>query len=443
MPYRWVNRTLIIGTTVICLAGLPLFSMALEAQPPPEKMSADKSLAELKRRAAVIWGSDNVWVPDAKTWVQYEPDLGERSAVDFENGVARVQVLLKATDDPQGEQVLTHMEQGIGNLILREAEDPLEMIKTQGSKSSGNRETRVYLVRRGDSLWKIAQRFDMTTKTLSTLNELSRDTVLPVGLPLKVMVYTSHDLTLASSPQPRANAPLLLDQIRMADGSPVPQWLVRDFAMEVVSNQTQTQKVLGEDGIERLAVSVEFKLVSNHLEVRARKFQPLVQTYARKHALDPALIMAIIHTESMFNPRARSSTPAYGLMQLVPHSGGREAYQVIYGQNRKLTSQYLYDPKNNIELGAAYFDILVNRYMKSILDPISRSYCAVAAYNTGSANVGRAFVSKKSINQAIPVINSMEAPQVYSRLIEKLPFRESRKYVRKVIDRARLYEHWE
>jgi len=94
-------------------------------------------------------------------------------------------------------------------------------------------------------------------------------------------------------------------------------------------------------------------------------------------------------------------------------------------------------------LGAAYFNILANRYMKSILDPISRNYCAVAAYNTGATDVGRAFISKKSINKAIPVINSMEAPQVYTRLVEALPFRESRKYVRKVLDRARLYQDWE
>ena len=126
-------------------------------------------------------------------------------------------------------------------------------------------------------------------------------------------------------------------------------------------------------------------------------------------------------------------------MQLVPHSGGREAYRMIYGQSRKLTPQYLYNPKNNIELGTAYFDILENKYMGSILDPVSRSYCAVAAYNAGAAGVGRAFIPQKSIKQAIPVINTLEAPEVYARLTQELPYRETRNYVRSVLERSHLY----
>jgi len=63
MPYGWVNRTLIIGMTVICLVVLPLFSIAMESQNASAKPSSPNTLAELKRRAAVIWGSDNVWIP--------------------------------------------------------------------------------------------------------------------------------------------------------------------------------------------------------------------------------------------------------------------------------------------------------------------------------------------------------------------------------------------
>ena len=190
-------------------------------------------------------------------------------------------------------------------------------------------------------------------------------------------------------------------------------------------------------------MSVKFKLVSNHLEVRARKFHPLVQDYAEKHDVDPALIMAIIHTESMFNPRARSRTPAYGLMQVVPHTGGRDAYHLIYGKKRKLTSQYLYNPENNIELGVAYFDILKNDYLKAILDPISRTYCAIAAYNAGAANVGRAFTSKKSIQKATSTINKMPRKKVFAHLVKSLPFKESRKYVRQVVKRRSLYQEWQ
>jgi len=298
---------------------------------------------------------------------------------------------------------------------------------------------------RGDSLWKIARRFGMKMEALAKLNGLDTDEILHAGRPLKVMVFSSHDLTVDSSPpDPAENPPLLLDQIRMVDGRPVPRWLVRDFAAEVLENQPlKAEKVVGANGIERMAVSVEFKLVSNHLEVRARKYPPLVLGHAEKHKLDQAMIMAIIHTESVFNPRARSRTPAYGLMQLVPYGGGREAYRMIYGRNRKLTPQYLYDPKNNIELGTAYFNILENRYMGEINDPTSRAYCAVAAYNAGASNVGKAFISKKSIKQAMPKINSLEPPEVYERLVDALPFKESRNYVCKVLKRVKLYREWQ
>lgn len=453
--YYWFSKILIPGIIMLCLAGLPALAKAIDRHNSIRGDQPENLLAEFESRAADIWGSDNVWLPRPKVWVQYEDDLGERSAVDFENGVATVQILIKATDDPHRELVLEHLRQGVGNLILADAKDPLEMIKSQGSamQTAGEkvagavvpvvREVRVYLVRQGDSLWKIARRFRMKTEVLAKLNGIVTDTILSIGRPLKVMVFSTHDLRLDSTSPPVAKDPLLKNQLRMVDGRPVSQWLVRDFAEEVVGSQPpRTKTVLGADGIERLSVGVEFKLVSNHLEVRARKFHSLVLSYAKNYKLDPALIMAIIHTESMFNPRARSRTPAYGLMQVVPHSGGRDAYRKIYGRKQKLTSKYLYNPKNNIELGVAYFDILKNNYMKAILDPTSRTYCAIAAYNAGASNVGRAFIPKKSIQKATPVINRMEPQEVYARLVDALPYKESQNYVRKVLKRTSLYQEW-
>lgn len=454
----WILRLFLVGIGMIYLTTFPVLAKAIDLQSSIIKNQAKSVLAEFESRAADIWGSDNVWLPEPKVWVQYEDDLGERSAVDFENGVASVQILIKATDDPHREIVLEHLRQGVANLILDEAKDPLEMIQAQGAaiQTTGQNDlvatqipvpvvtkVRVYLVRQGDSLWKIARRFRMKIEVLAKLNGIATDTILSIGRPLKVMVFSTHDLTLDSNPPPMATDSLLKDQIRMADGRPVSQWLVKSFAKEVVGNQPpSTKTVFGADGIERLVVSVEFKLVANHLEARARKFHSLVLSQAEKYELNPALIMAIIHTESMFNPRARSRTPAYGLMQLVPHSGGRDAYRKIYGKNKKLTSKYLYDPQNNIELGVAYFDILRNNYMKAILDPSNRTYCAVAAYNAGPSNVGRAFIPKKSIQKATPIINRMKPQDVYARLVDTLPSKESRNYVRKVLKRTSLYQEW-
>ncbi len=70
----------------------------------------------------------------------------------------------------------------------------------------------------------------------------------------------------------------------MTDGRPVSHRLVHDFATEVLENRPpRAEKVVGADGIARLAVSAEFMLVSNHLEVRARKYYPLALRQAQKH----------------------------------------------------------------------------------------------------------------------------------------------------------------
>jgi len=204
----------------------------------------------------------------------------------------------------------------------------------------------------------------------------------------------------------------------------------------------RVEKIKGADGTERLAVTLEFQLIPEHFEVRAKRYRPIVQDNAKKYSIYPPLIFAVIHTESAFNPRARSGTPAYGLMQLVPRGGARDAHRMIHGKDRLLTPKYLYEPKNNIELGTAYLHILANRYMKAVHDPTSRMYCSIAAYNAGAGNVGYALIGSKSMRKAIPTINRIEPEAVYVKLTQSLPFKESRSYVKKIRDRIPLYARW-
>ena len=299
---------------------------------------------------------------------------------------------------------------------------------------------RVYVVQRGDSLWKIARRFDMNHRTLATINGLHSDTILQVGRPLKVKAAASRKLSLNLTARSLADHPALLEHIRMIDGRPVPRWLVTDYAADIVDERPPRTVDGGWRGpMKKLTIVIEFQLVRDLLEGRARKYQPMVLAHARKYDLDPALIMAMIHTESAFDPKARSKASACGLMQLVPHTAGREAYYRVYGRRRELTPRYLFDPNNNIELGTAYFHILRNVYLGAITDPLSRTYCAVAAYHAGPSNVGRAFIPKASIKEAIPAINRLTSADVYQRLREVLPSIESRNYLRDVIERVNRY----
>lgn len=186
--------------------------------------------------------------------------------------------------------------------------------------------------------------------------------------------------------------------------------------------------------------SLSIPLSAANISTRADKYAGLVNKYARQEKIDPALVMAIMHSESHFNPQARSHIPAYGLMQIVPQSAGRDASAKVYGQQRLLSAGYLYNSENNIKIGTAYLGILYYRYLKGINNPESRLYCTIAAYNTGAGNVARAFGHGTNIARAAQSINQQTPQQVYNRLVNNLPYAETRKYLPLVVSRYQSYQ---
>ena len=98
-------------------------------------------------------------------------------------------------------------------------------------------EFRVYLVQQGDSLWKIARRFDMNHRALATANGLAISASLQIGRPLKVKAATSRELRLDLTSGPLARHPSLLEHIRMIDGRPVPRWLVTDYVADILDKR--------------------------------------------------------------------------------------------------------------------------------------------------------------------------------------------------------------
>lgn len=94
-------------------------------------------------------------------------------------------------------------------------------------------------------------------------------------------------------------------------------------------------------------------MVKNYESKQAEHFRPIVNKYAEQYKISPSLVLAIIKTDSNFNHFAVSEAPAYGLMQLVPASGGREPFKRAKGTDQAPTAEYLFDPENNIEVGTA------------------------------------------------------------------------------------------
>jgi soluble lytic murein transglycosylase-like protein len=90
----------------------------------------------------------------------------------------------------------------------------------------------------------------------------------------------------------------------------------------------------------------------------------MVREAAERHKVDPALVKAVISTESGWNPRAVSPKGAVGLMQLIPETAQR------YGVGN------LFDPAQNVEGGTTYLKWLLDRYNGDLPKTL-------AAYNAG------------------------------------------------------------
>ncbi len=236
---------------------------------------------------------------------------------------------------------------------------------------------------------------------------------------------------------------VLEGQLKTANDVPVSAGNAGAYAGEILSKvSVQREPVVGGDGTSRIVARVSFLLVPDHIRVRAETYRETVAKNALRFGVEAPLVFAVIHTESCFNPRARSSAPAYGLMQLVPPSGARAAYMFVYGEDRLVAPEHLYDPANNIELGSGYIALLMTKNFKDVSDPLSRSYCAIAAYNTGPANVATAFTGKRDVPAAVRRINEMTADQVFARLRSNLPYAETREYIANVRGRVELYADW-
>ena len=93
-------------------------------------------------------------------------------------------------------------------------------------------------------------------------------------------------------------------------------------------------------------------------------YDGLVMKSAARYGVDPNLVMAVMHQESGFNPRARSYKGASGLMQLMPATA------------RRFGVENIYDPAQNIDAGT--------RYLRFLLDTFDGDVeLALAGYNAG------------------------------------------------------------
>ena len=251
-------------------------------------------------------------------------------------------------------------------------------------------------------------------------------TLLTPNDPRAVDLFSDKGVSLTDD-----NDPYLLGLVTDQQGKAIrtPESADR-FADYLIEQQAKT-RIVDLNGASKTALYTTIPMVANFSNRQAEKYRPVVTRFAEHYKISPSLVFAVIRTESNFNPFAVSSAPAYGLMQLVPTSGGRDAYRKAKGQDTVPSRDYLFDPENNIELGVAYLHVLSYDQLEQIENHVSREYCVISAYNTGARNTYKAF-SSDSVD-AVNRINGLEPPAVYDRLRANLPYQETRDYLTKVV----------
>ena len=143
-------------------------------------------------------------------------------------------------------------------------------------------------------------------------------------------------------------------------------------------------------------------------------YQDALTTEAARHGLEASFIAALIRQESQFNPAATSHAGARGLMQVMPDVGRQVAAAHGYSH---WDSALLYQPDVSIQLGTAHLAELMREYQ--------REEHVLAAYNAGRSRVVR-WQSKHGAGD----------PEVF---VERIPFKETRDYVRIVLRNRSIY----
>jgi soluble lytic murein transglycosylase len=141
------------------------------------------------------------------------------------------------------------------------------------------------------------------------------------------------------------------------------------------------------------------------------KYEKSIKRYSEATKVNPYLLCAIIREESRFNPEVQSNKGAVGLMQLMPKTAG----WISKKANFKLEDGDLVKPENNIKYGSWYYSYLKGKYESNQL--------ALSAYNAGTANVD------KWVKRMGP-----------KKTKEKIPFSETRNFVSRVTDTAKVYQ---
>ena len=266
----------------------------------------------------------------------------------------------------------------------------------------------------------------VSAPSISLLLKDIQDVLLTQIDPGVIDAGTANDLGL----QGKSGKPFLFGQVHDHNGQPIDtQQKAEAFAFHLFDTALS----------QRGDFTVRIPMIRQHKSVAGNKYEQWVRAASSKHRIRSSLIMAIMETESSFNPMARSRSNALGLMQIKANTAGRDYFSLIAGYKHTPTSAYLYNPQNNIEVGTGYLAILADRYLRGIYHPLKLEYAMISSYNGGAGNLWKSLDPAGNKQRAVDRVNKMTPQEFYWFLTNRHNREETRNYVKKVTSRMPKY----
>jgi membrane-bound lytic murein transglycosylase C len=401
----------------------------------------DDAFHRVTKKIEVKW-PNNVRLPTKSTWVGYSKNLQTRSIVDYQAGEVVIETLVTNNDLRQAKLKLETMAEQLTapttapieelDVFTQAINDNLNKKGIQPVIEPLNDKNILKQVLPENKLLKIAsadiKKLSLVKEITPLISSVRAKEILPAtdNLPTKVSIPTIDTSSVIAL------------KARLSDLKPLTT--PAKIAIEIKEPTIKLDLVKTAEGS---LLKMTIKFVNNYQKVLLANNFDDVKKFSKKYNVAISVILAIIETESSYNPRAISRVPAFGLMQLVPKTAGIDAHNYVHGQKKILSPDYLFDETNNLQLGTAYFKLLKSRYLRKIENPQSRFYCAVSSYNTGVGNLAKTFTGKKNLSKAAKVINTMTSNEVYQYLLKNLPAEETRNYLKKIVSRRAKYVHFD
>ena len=387
----------------------------------------------ITKKIEVKWPS-NVKLPTKSTWVGYSKNLQTRSIVDYQAGELVIETLVTDNDLDKAKIELEAMAEKLTAPTTKSIEN-LDIVAQEVNKNLTKKGIKpaIKALKNNNVLKELLPKKELLMAATVNINEISLPptNAVPSVAIIPAIVPVPAIITIPTTPT-----------IEAKDKSINPDTLTTS-SETTIENIEPTVKLDLVKTAEGSLLKMTVKFVNNYQKVLLANNFDDVKKFSKKYDVDISVILAIIETESSYNPRAISRVPAFGLMQLVPKTAGIDAHNYVHGQKKILSPDYLFDETNNLQLGTAYFKLLKSRYLRKIDDPQSRFYCAVSSYNTGVGNLAKTFTGKKNLSKAAKVINTMTSEEVYRYLLENLPAEETRNYLKKIVKRRAKYIHFD